>query len=62
MKRKLVQGQDYYVNDQGLYVFTAEYLLARGYCCGNACKHCPYSRAQFEEARAKKRSGRLWLD
>ncbi len=21
---------------------SAEYLLERGYCCGNGCKHCPY--------------------
>lgn len=21
---------------------TREYLLARGYCCGNGCRNCPY--------------------
>jgi hypothetical protein len=21
---------------------TAEFLLARGYCCGNGCRNCPY--------------------
>lgn len=31
-----------YSNSDGLIVFTAEYLLQRGYCCGNGCKHCPY--------------------
>jgi hypothetical protein len=23
-------------------VFTAAYLLRRGMCCGNGCRHCPY--------------------
>jgi hypothetical protein len=23
-------------------VFTPEYHMARGYCCGNKCRHCPY--------------------
>ena len=31
-----------YSNNDGLIIFTAEYLLQRGYCCGNGCKHCPY--------------------
>lgn len=34
-------GIDYYV-EQGRYVFTAAYLAKRGFCCGNACRHCPY--------------------
>ncbi|MDJ1500336.1 DUF5522 domain-containing protein [Xanthocytophaga agilis] len=34
--------EDYYINEQGLLVFTAHYHLKRGYCCGNRCKHCPY--------------------
>ncbi|HEX6506290.1 MAG TPA: DUF5522 domain-containing protein [Chloroflexota bacterium] len=21
---------------------TAQFLLARGYCCGNGCRNCPY--------------------
>jgi hypothetical protein len=23
-------------------VFTPEYHMDRGYCCGNGCRHCPY--------------------
>ncbi|MBP7478209.1 MAG: hypothetical protein KA797_06785 [Chitinophagales bacterium] len=23
-------------------VFTREYHLKRGYCCGSKCLHCPY--------------------
>ena len=38
---KLVEGSDYYFED-GLMVLTAKFLLDRGYCCGNGCRHCPY--------------------
>jgi hypothetical protein len=27
----------------GLWVMTAVGLRKRGYCCGNGCRHCPYS-------------------
>ncbi|WP_343854308.1 DUF5522 domain-containing protein [Algoriphagus jejuensis] len=37
--------KDYYINDKGLMVFTENYHLRRGYCCGNGCKHCPYPKA-----------------
>lgn len=40
--KKLVQGEDYYINEQGNWVITAAYHLKRGYCCNNGCKHCPY--------------------
>jgi hypothetical protein len=33
---------DFYFNDQGYRVFTAQYHLKRGYCCKNGCKHCPF--------------------
>jgi hypothetical protein len=38
---QLIEGEDYYVED-GKYVFTAHYLLKRGYCCESGCRHCPY--------------------
>jgi hypothetical protein len=28
--------------ETGLFVLTAAYLRARGRCCGNGCRHCPY--------------------
>ncbi|MDE3255383.1 MAG: hypothetical protein KGN97_05330 [Bacteroidota bacterium] len=37
------QQEDYYINENGLLVFTAAYHLKRGVCCGNACLHCPYN-------------------
>jgi len=39
----LVEGEDFYV-ENGLYVFTAKFLLRRGYCCGSGCRHCPYPK------------------
>lgn len=36
------EGEDYYVDENGLYVFTEKYHLKRGYCCKSGCKHCPY--------------------
>jgi hypothetical protein len=38
----LKEGEDYYLNEQGLMVFTAKYHLKRGYCCQSGCRHCPY--------------------
>ncbi|MBL4754559.1 MAG: hypothetical protein JKY52_13310 [Flavobacteriales bacterium] len=38
----LVEGEDYYFNPEGLMVMTERYHLKRGFCCENACKHCPY--------------------
>jgi len=31
----------YYMED-GFMVFTEAYHLARGRCCGNTCRHCPF--------------------
>ena len=39
--RELVEGIDYYI-ENGLTVFTAQYLRNRGYCCTSGCRHCPY--------------------
>ena len=38
---ELVEGVDFYFEDD-LMVLTKKYLLERGYCCGNKCRHCPY--------------------
>lgn len=37
----LAEGTHYYMED-GFMVFTEAYHLARGRCCGNACRHCPF--------------------
>ena len=43
MKKQLIEGEDFYYNDEGKMVMTAQYHIHRGYCCGNGCKHCPYA-------------------
>jgi len=45
----LKEGIDYYILPNGLLVFTAKYLLERGYCCGNGCRHCPYDYMNVPE-------------
>lgn len=37
-----LEPDDFYYSDEGYIVFTEKYLLKRGYCCKNGCKHCPY--------------------
>ncbi|MCA1751806.1 MAG: DUF5522 domain-containing protein [Cryomorphaceae bacterium] len=37
-----LDSDDFYKTEEGYIVFTAKYLLRRGYCCQNGCKHCPY--------------------
>jgi len=32
---------DFYTED-GKRVFTEQYHIKRGHCCGNGCRHCPY--------------------
>jgi len=53
MKQPLVNGEDYYLNEEGLMVLTEKYHLLRGYCCGNGCQHCPY---HYEAVPEPKRS------
>ena len=50
---KPVEGMDYSL-ENGLMVLTARYLKRRGYCCGNLCRHCPYSAVERSAALKKK--------
>ena len=34
--------EDFYKDENGYIIFTEKYLLKRGNCCMNGCKHCPY--------------------
>jgi len=45
----LTENKDYYILPDGRLVFTAHYLLQRGYCCGNGCLHCPYDYMNVPE-------------
>jgi hypothetical protein len=51
LKKKLTEGVDFYYNENGLMVLTAQYHLDRGYCCGNGCRHCPYEYSNVPEPR-----------
>ncbi|MFC2188641.1 DUF5522 domain-containing protein [Peijinzhouia sedimentorum] len=44
VKNNLIEGIDFYINENGLWVFTEVYHAKRGYCCKNGCKHCPYNK------------------
>lgn len=45
---QLVEGVDYYI-ENGFWVFTAEYLKKRGYCCQSGCRHCPYGHRREDK-------------
>ncbi|MFK7953861.1 MAG: DUF5522 domain-containing protein [Ekhidna sp.] len=30
-------------------VFTEQFHLKRGFCCGNACLHCPYKHKNVKK-------------
>ena len=36
------ENKHYYL-ENGAVVFTALFHLERGTCCGNKCRHCPYT-------------------
>jgi hypothetical protein len=43
------EHEDYYLLPDGRLVFTAAWLLKRGYCCGNGCLNCPYDYINVKE-------------
>lgn len=47
----MTDEDEFYFNDSGLIVFNAEYLLQRGYCCGNGCMHCPFDYKNVPEPK-----------
>jgi len=44
----ILEEDEFYYSNEGYIVFTEKYLLKRGYCCENACRHCPYG---FKKAK-----------
>ncbi|MDQ6697650.1 MAG: DUF5522 domain-containing protein [Actinomycetota bacterium] len=41
--RAVMAGEPGYIDPfTGLFVMTARYLLDRGYCCDQGCRHCPF--------------------
>ncbi len=51
LQNELIEGEDFYYDPWGRMVFTANYLLKRGYCCGSGCRHCPYREKEIAERR-----------
>jgi hypothetical protein len=47
--KQLIEGIDYTILPDGRLVFTAHYLLERGFCCGKGCRNCPYEYLNVEE-------------
>lgn len=41
-RKNKLDKDEYYLSSEGFLVFTEKYLLKRGFCCKNGCKHCPY--------------------
>jgi hypothetical protein len=53
MNQQLIEGVDFYYNEDGYIVLTEKYHLEKGFCCGNGCMHCPYD---YENVAEPKRS------
>lgn len=49
-----LEPDEFYYSVEGFMVFTAKYLLKRGYCCQNGCRHCPYGFDQKKGRIIKK--------
>jgi hypothetical protein len=54
MTKELIEGEDFYYNEDGYIVLTARFHLQRGVCCGNGCKHCPYDYVNVDETKRTK--------
>ena len=50
---------DYYINEDGNFVFTKEYHLKRGFCCKNKCLHCPWDYGKPGNKEVKDSSGQM---
>jgi len=40
-----LEKEDFYLDENGNTVFTAQFHLKRNYCCKNKCRHCPWDYA-----------------
>jgi len=49
----LVENIDYYINEDGKFVFTKAHHLQRGYCCKNKCRHCPWDYGKQKPVSSK---------
>jgi hypothetical protein len=42
---------DFYYDKFGNMVFTEEYHIRRGVCCGSGCRHCPFDPTHIKGNR-----------
>ncbi len=40
-EKEFIQNVHYYLEGERI-VFTEQFHLERGHCCGTGCRHCPY--------------------
>lgn len=40
-KKQFTENVHYYLEGERI-VFTEQFHLERGHCCGTGCRHCPY--------------------
>ncbi len=59
MNQPLIEEIDFYYDTDGLIVLTEKYHREKGYCCGQACRHCPYN---YENVPEPKKSAILLLN
>ena len=50
-QNELTEGYHYYFNTDGNMVFTKQYHIEKGYCCGLGCMHCPYEFKNVPEPK-----------
>jgi 2-iminoacetate synthase ThiH len=43
MKHEFIKDVHYYL-DGDKVIFTEAYHIQRGECCGNKCRHCPFTK------------------
>jgi len=54
MKTELKPGDFYWKEDdkgREFRVFTEQYHLKRGFCCGNTCRHCPWKHVNVPKKK-----------
>jgi len=51
----MLDNADFYLNGEGLMVFTEAYHFKRGYCCKNKCKNCPWKYGQQKNKNNQKK-------
>jgi hypothetical protein len=42
-KKEFIENIHFYL-ENGKIIFTEKYLKDRNHCCGNSCRHCPFTK------------------